>query len=179
MSIVNMTRESLVAAAVSAVTGKSVCVTILCDAALNGAEYFAAFVEDCRALFAANAELPASTGFAKMQKEGVKGASTFYTYVLGLRRIMKDAKIEQTQAAYEKAVISFSKPAKKEPAKPAAKGSEAPAAEGSDKVSVSTTRTPDDLIAALVKYHEAGGLTVAHYAALQAIHSAKPALVAA
>jgi hypothetical protein len=46
-------------------------------------------------------------------------------------------------------------------------------------VSVSTTRTPDDLIAALVKYHEAGGLTVAHYAALQAIHSAKPALVAA
>jgi hypothetical protein len=171
-----MTRESLVAAAVSAVTGKSVCVTILCDAALNGAEYFAAFVEDCRALFAANAELPASTGFAKMQKEGVKGASTFYTYVLGLRRIMKDAKIEQTQAAYEKAVISFSKPAKKEPAKPAAKGSEAPAA---DKVSVSTTRTPDDLIAALVKYHEAGGLTVAHYAALQAIHSAKPALVAA
>jgi hypothetical protein len=178
MAIATLSRESLIAAAVSSVVGKGVCVTILCGAALDRSspDYFENFVQDCRELFARNASLPLSTGFAKMQKEGVKGASTFYTYVLGLRRIIKAGKIEETQEAYEKAVIAFSKPAKKEPVKPAAKGSEAPAA---DKVSVSTTRTPDDLIAALVKYHEAGGLTVAHYAALQAIHSAKPALVAA
>lgn len=155
MSTVNFSRAVIEACA--AAQGKAFSIETLKAHYINGVEEGDAFVEQCRLYFCDQFGLPEKTGFATMQKNKVRGASTIYTYAGCLRRLFIKGGPDAVLSATARNLV---KGKAKQTAKPADTAEPMPEKRG---ISI------DAAVEAIIAAHKAHALAPEHYAALQGL----------
>lgn len=142
----------------AAAQGKAFSVETLKAHYINGTDEGDTFVEQCRLYFCDQFGLPEKTGFATMQKNKVRGASTIYTYAGALRRLYIKGGPDAVLSATARSLV---KGKAKQTAKPA--DGETDAAPVKQGISI------DAAVEAIIAAHKAHALAPEHYAALQAL----------